>query len=752
MRDIESIVKELTLEEKLGLLEGSDMGFTMPVERLGIPKILMVDGPHGVRVVKGTTAESGEPYTMNGEMEQATAFPCEAAVSSTWNTELVKESGRKMGEECSKFGVGVLLAPGADGKRSPLGGRNFEYYSEDPYLSGRMASAFIQGIQSEGVGACMKHYVLNDQETRRMSVDVHVDERTLREIYVKPFEIAVREASPWTVMASYNKEGGTYVTENEYLLNHILREELQYEGAVISDWSAVKNKLESVKAGLDIQMPGPSGQIPMLRKAVESGELSEETVDCHVRRVLELVEKVTRRRRPSEVDWKEHHRLAVTIAEEGMVLLKNEENMLPLAADASVAVIGELAIQPNFAGSGSATLLPKQLDIPLDELRKVRDVVYAQGYHINETSGELLAEAEHAAAGADVAVVFLGNVSSEGMDRTTLALPEAQLQLVRRVAGTNRNIVLVVMSGSAVEYRRIEPLARAILHTWIPGEGCGTAIADILTGKANPSGKLTETFPVYLENTPAYENFPGFKDDVCYHEGILTGYRYYDTKKIPVQYPFGYGLSYTTFAYRNMRLSAARLGDGESLDVFVDVTNTGSRQGQEVVQVYVADKESYLFRPEKELKGFAKVALLPGETKTVIITLEPDAFSYYVPSLHKFAVESGDFEILAGASCSDIRVSATLHVTSSVDVRSPLQESDLFIEFLRDDRYRVRAEEFLEKLHMEENHPFYHLVLGGSLTQFLGIGEFLKMDGQAARAMVDELLERKRPENKGDGK
>jgi beta-glucosidase len=678
---------------------------------------------------------------MNGEMEQATAFPCEAAAAATWNTSLIRASGDKMGEECRHFGVGVLLGPGADGKRSPLGGRNFEYYSEDPYLSGKMAAAFIRGIQSQGVGACMKHYVLNDQETRRMSVDVHVDERTLREIYVKPFEIAVKEADPWAIMASYNKEGGTYITENTYLLDHMLRGELQYEGTVISDWSAVKNKLASVKAGLDIQMPGPSGQIPALKEAVETGELSEAIIDCHVRRVLELVEKVTGGSQLAEVDWEEHHRLAQQIAEEGMVLLKNQEQILPIAPDATVAVIGELAQQPNFAGSGSATLLPKQLDIPLEELRKVRKVVYAQGYHINTTSEEMLREAQQAAADADVAVLFLGNVRSEGMDRTTLALPEAQLQLIQRVAGVNPNLVLVVMSGSAVEYVEVEPLARAILHTWIPGEGGGAAIANLLTGKSNPSGKLSETFPLYLENTPAYENFPGFKDDVYYHEGILTGYRYYDSKKIPVQYPFGYGLSYTTFAYGHMRLSAADLKEGEKLTVFVDVTNTGSRWGQESVQVYVADKESYLFRPEKELKGFAKVALQPGETKTVTVVLEYDAFAYYVPSLHKFAVESGDFDILVAASASDIRCRDTVHVSSTVDVRSPLQESDLFIEFLQDDRYRTRAEALLDKLHMEENHPFYHLVLGGSLTQFLGLGDFLQMDEQTARSMVDELLD-----------
>lgn len=740
MNKIENIMEQLTLEEKLSLLEGSDMGFTTPIERLHIPKILMVDGPHGVRVVKGTSSESKEPYTMNGEMEEATAFPCEAAMASTWNTALIKEAGQKIGEECQQFEVGVLLGPGANGKRSPLGGRNFEYYSEDPFVSGKMAAAFIKGIQSEGVGACMKHYVLNDQETRRMSVDVHVDERTLRELYVKPFEIAIKDAEPWMIMGAYNKAGGTHVCENEYLLNQILKGDLNYQGVIVSDWSAVKNKVESIKNGMDLQMPGPSGQIPLLMQAVENGELTEDVINEHVRRVLTLVEKVVNGKKKIEIDWNAHHNLAVRLAEEGMVLLKNEENTLPVRAGETVAVIGELARHPNFAGNGSATLLPKQLDIPFDELEKEVNVSYAPGYHINDTSEELLQQAADTAKEAKKVLLFVGNVSSEGMDRADLALPEAQVRLIERVSQVNPNVVLITMSGSAIEYCEIEKKTKAILHAWISGEGCGRAIANLLLGRSNPSGKLTETFPVCLQNTPAYQDYPGFKDDVYYHEGILTGYRYYDTKQIPTFYPFGYGLSYTSYTYDNMRLSAKELKSGEELLVSIDVTNTGKQEGKEVVQVYVADKESYRFRPKKELKGFAKVELLPGETKTVTLTLDEEAFAYYIPDIHRFAVESGEFEILIGASCEDIRASQTIYFSSAQEVRAPLLESDLFMDFLRDDRYRESANQVLASLQMEENHPFYQLILGGSLSQLKDLLGFLRIDASKGNEMVECLL------------
>ena len=738
---IELLLKQMTIEEKLSLLEGSDMGFTVPIDRLGIPKILMVDGPHGVRVVKGAHAVSGQPYTMNGEMEEATAFPCEAAMAATWNLPLVKLAGQTIGRECRMFGVDVLLGPGVNGKRSPLGGRNFEYYSEDPFVSGKMASAFIQGLQSEGVGACLKHYALNDQETRRMSVDVHADERTMRELYLRPFEMAVKEAKPWMVMASYNKVNGQYASENQTLLNDILKKEFGFDGVAVSDWSAVKNKLASVQNGLDLQMPGPSGQIPMLLKAVENGELSEETIDEHIRRILALIERTSDRKALEEVDWENHHEFAVRLAEESIVLLKNDENVLPLKPG-KLAVVGALAAHPNFAGNGSATLYPKTLDIPLEELHRYAEVRYAPGYCCGATNGTMLAEAAEAAQNADTVLIFMGSISSEGMDRTTLGFPQEQLALLDAVAAVNKNIIAVTMSGSAMAYREIAAKVKGILHAWISGEGCGKAIARILFGEVCPSGKLTETCPVSLQNTPAYSEFPGFKDDVYYREGILTGYRYYDTKEIPTQYPFGYGLSYTSFSYSNLRLSSKELTNGETLQVDVDVTNTGSYAGKEAVQIYVSDRASYLFRPQKELKGFTKVSLQPGESKTVRVTLDESAFSYYVPHLHRFAVESGTFEILVGASVEDIRLRDSVNFQSRDDVRAPLTEADLFMEFVEDNRYSAIAQQVLNELHMEPDNPFYQLVLGGSLYQLKDLLGFLGIDNTAGDKMISCMVNR----------
>ena len=743
MRDVESILRELTLEEKIGLLEGADMGFTQPVKRLGVPRVLLADGPHGLRVVKGTDAENDVPYGMAGEMEATTALPCEAAMASTWNTELLRRTGEYIGEECQEFGVGVLLGPGANGKRSPLGGRNFEYYSEDPYLSGKMAAAFINGLQSQGTGACLKHYVLNDQETRRMSVDVHVEERPLWEIYLKPFEIAVKEAKPWSVMAAYNKADGMHLTQNGPLLEEVLRDRLGFEGMVVSDWNAVKDKVLSVKNGLDLQMPGPSGRGQEISAALENGLLTEEEIDRRVRHVLELVKKVSEGRRQVEIDWQAHHEAAVELAEEGIVLLKNEEHILPLNRDSHIAVIGELAKKPFFAGGGSSSLTPKQLDIPYESISRMAEISYAEGYCGSETDDTLLSEACKTAAEAQAVLVFVGINSTEGLDRKDILLPQAQIRLIHEVAKANPNVILVTQCGSALEYRQLEDEVKAILHAWIIGEGGGSALARLLFGESCPSGKLAESFPAALENTPSFQYFPGFKDDVYYHEGLLTGYRYYDTQKIMPQYPFGFGLSYTTFSYDRLQLSANRLHNGEALTVRVDVTNTGNRAGKETVQIYVADRESLLFRPRKELKGFAKVFLEPGETKTVSITLTEDAFAYYVPHMGRFAVESGMFEILAGASSADIRLQEAVEFVSEDDVRLPLTEDDMFRDFLADDRYAAYAGQLLAYLHMDESHMFYELLYGGSLRQIPDLLTFMQIDRETAEGLMKCLVERK---------
>lgn len=756
--NIEQCMKELTLEEKISLLEGADMGFPSPVPRLGIPRVLLADGPHGIRVVKGTDADSKEPYTMQGEMYETTALPCEAAMAATWNEELLRETGREIGEECQECGAGVLLGPGVNHKRSPLGGRNFEYYSEDPYLSGKMAAAFVGGLQSEGVGTCLKHYVLNDQESRRTSVDVHVEERPLREIYLKPFEIAVREAKPWAVMAAYNQAEGEYLCQNKRLLSDVLREEIGFDGVVLSDWSAVKDKVMSHKNGLDLQMPGTGGRTRQaMLDAVESGLLTEEEIDQRVRHVLELVQKVTDHRKAVEIDWSRHHENAVRLIEEGAVLLKNEDHILPLRKGSRIAVIGELARQPLFTGGGSSSLTPKQLDYPMEFLEGLADVRYAQGYREQETDEALLEEAVRTAQEAEVTLVFVGFGSTEAVDQKRIVLPEAQLTLIHELAKTGSRIIVVTQCGSAVEYRQIEKEVQAILHTWIPGEGFGRALTNLLFGITCPSGRLSETFPVSLANTPAYQYFPGYKDNVYYYEGLLTGYRYYDTQEIAPQYPFGFGLSYTEFAYSDLKLSVkgrteeaakenmteagtVRMRNGETLCVSLAVTNTGKCRGGEVVQIYVADEEAHLFRPEKELKGFAKVMLEPGETKRVEIELDEDAFAYYVPHLKKFAVETGRFEIRAGASSADIRLRSDVWFTSEEDVRIPLTMNDMFGEFLTDDRYAAAAGKLMDTYGVRKGNPFYEMFHGASMYQAAELLSYMGVEAGKALELMEDLV------------
>lgn len=734
-------IEKLSLEEKIGLLEGADMGFTFRIERLGIPRILLADGPHGVRVVKGTDQNGKEPYTMNGEMNASTTFPCEAAMAASWNDELVTKAGCMIGEECRVFGAGVLLGPGVNGKRSPLAGRNFEYYSEDPYLSGKMAIAFINGVQSQKVGTCLKHFAVNDQETRRTSIDVQLDERTLREIYLKPFEMAVKNAKPWCIMGSYNKIRGKYACENEFLLKDILRKEWKFEGTVISDWSAVQNKIESHKNGLDLQMPGPSGKLSEMKIAVEKGNLPETALNEAVAHVLKLVEKASQPDQGSMIDWEEHHRCAVELAEEGMVLLKNEKDILPLSSGTKLAVVGMPAKEPIFTGGGSASLIPRKLDIPLESLKENAEIEFAPGFLDDEINEKLLVEAEQAAKGKDAVLLFAGIGSTEGLDRTTLRLPKVQEVLLRRLLKVNNNIILIMQSGSAVEYLPIENDVKAILHCWYAGEGIGCALSNIIFGKSCPSGRLSESFPRTLANTPAYANFPGYKDDVAYHEGLMVGYRYYDTAEIAPFYSFGYGLSYTTFAYDNMQVSSKELHNGEELVVAVDVTNTGRYKGKEVVQIYVHDDNSSMFRPVRELKGYAKVELNPGETKKVEIVLDEDAFSYYVPHLNRFAVEAGTFTIYAGASSRDLRCCSQIIYCSLDDVRSPLNRNDQLKDYLSDERYAANTERILTLLHVNEKHPLYELMLGCSLNQFSGLFPFLNLSVQEGEKMITCIME-----------
>ncbi len=664
--DIGQIREQLTLEEKVLLLEGKNAWYLNGVERLGVPSILVTDGPHGVRLSEGVSLQNMKP---------ATNFPSASAMASSWNTELLNEAGQVMAQECQHYGVSVLLGPGVNMKRSPLGGRNFEYYSEDPFLSGSMAVAFIKGVQSGGVGTSLKHFAVNDQESNRMRTNATLDERTLREIYLYPFEMAIKQGKPWTVMGAYNRVRGDFACENKGLLLDILRDEWGYEGLVMSDWGAVINKVNTIRFGLDLEMPGPGFRKEEVFAAVESGELSVECIDERVTNVLNLIQKATINKNAVQTDFDKNHLMSLKIAQESIVLLKNEDSILPLNTEQKVVVLGEQAVKPRFQGGGSSIMNPYRLENALDHILKFsKNVVYAKGYdgENGENSDTLIQEALKISEDADVVVVFVGTtdeIESEGYDRSNLDIAKEHLALVNAVCAKHSDVVVVLSNGSAVALP-FESRVKGIVEGWLLGQAGGKAIAQVLYGDINPSGKLTETFPLTLQSTPAYGYFPGDLKEVSYNEGIFVGYRYYDTKGVPVQYPFGYGLSYTTFAYGQIKIAKTSYKFDEKVTFTVDVTNTGNQFGQEIVQVYIKDKQSLLVRPDKELKAFQKVALNSGETKTLTFELDDRAFSYYMPHLKDFVVETGDFEILVAASVSEIKTSRVIHMASEVVVEA----------------------------------------------------------------------------------
>lgn len=709
--DIEAIIRNMTVEEKIRLLAGASFWSTHAVERLGIPSVVLTDGPHGLRL-----SGSDETGDILANAKPATAFPIEAAMAATWNERLVEEAGRTIAEECQHYGVGILLGPGVNGKRSPLGGRNFEYYSEDPYLSGRMGSAFVRGVQSGGVGTSVKHFVANEQETNRMVVSSEVDERTLREIYLLPFEMIVKDAQPWTIMCAYNKVNGTQMANHDGLLNGVLKNEWGFEGLVMSDWGAVEDKTASVRCGLDLEMPGPGARDAEVLEAYRNGLVTDEQLDDHVRRILGVIQKIAASKRDvPALEADRHHEVARRVAEEAIVLLKNEGGLLPLAKGANIAVLGKFAEIPRFQGGGSSHMNPAKLDIPLDALSAFAHTVYGAGYADESPDEELIEEAAELAKGKDAVIVFVGTtekIESEGYDRADIGLPESHLRLIEAVARVNPNVAVVTHSGSAIDLRPFERSVRAIVHAWLPGQAGGSAIANILFGETNPSGKLSETFPLALEHNPSYLSFPGDIASVRYSEGIFVGYRYYDTKKLDVLYPFGHGLSYTEFEYANLRLSADRLENGGTLQVTFDVTNRGARAGKEVAQVYVRDIKASVPKPDKELKGFAKIGLAPGETKTVTVELDERAFSHYCPHLGRFAVETGEFAILVGSSSRDIRLSATVFFHSGDETRLPLTPDHSLKEWLEDDRSASRIREALRNANVDEASPLFPILLG----------------------------------------
>lgn len=702
-RDINEIISQMTLEEKASLCSGLDFWRTKGVERLGIPSIMVTDGPHGLR-----KQQEGGDHLGLGDSVPATCFPSAVGLASSWNRELIHKVGVALGEECQAENVGVLLGPGANIKRSPLCGRNFEYFSEDPFLSSEMAVSHIKGVQSQGVGTSLKHFAANNQEHRRMSIDAKVDERTLREIYLASFEGAVKQAQPWTVMSAYNKVNGVYASENEYLLNNILRDEWGFEGSVVSDWGAVNERVDSLSAGLELEMP-PSNGIGdrKIVQAVLNGELPEEKLDKAVERILNVIFKAAdNKKENANYDKDNHHRLAREVAIESMVLLKNEDQILPLKKDGTIAVIGALAKTPRYQGGGSSHIKPTKLENILEEIETVSgkdtNVLYAQGYnHDNdEVDGTLINEATEVAKAADKVVLFVGlpdRYESEGFDRKHIQMPANHVRLIDSVAEVNSNIVVVLSNGSPIEMPWINKV-KGVLEAYLGGQALGGAIAELLFGDANPSGKLAETFPVQLSANPSFLNFPGEDNQVEYKEGIFVGYRYYDKKKIEPLFPFGFGLCYTSFEYSNLILSRKDLKDSDTIIVTVNVKNTGSRAGKEIVQLYVKDEESSMVRPEKELKGFVKVELQPGEEKTVTFLLDKRSFAYYNVNLKDWHVETGDFEILIGKSSSDIVLKESILVQSTVPVKKPVHRNTTIGELMSDPILRPAVQQLLAKM------------------------------------------------------
>ena len=681
-RDIEKVLAELTLEEKASLCLGSDFWHTAPVQRLDIPALMVTDGPHGLRKQPDEADHAGI-----GGSNPATCFPTASSLASSWNVSLARRVGEALGVETQAEEVAVLLGPGVNIKRSPLCGRNFEYFSEDPALAGVLGTAFVQGVQSQGVGTSVKHFAANNQETDRVRVSADVDERTLREIYLPAFERIVKEAQPWTVMCSYNRLNGTHTSQDPWLLTTVLRDEWGFDGLVVSDWGAVHDRVAAVAAGLDLEMPPQLGWSDVaITDAVRSGELDEAVLDVAVARVLRLVDRATTGARPgTTVDYEAHHALARVAAREGAVLLKNDDAVLPLALSSgqTVAVIGEFARTPRYQGAGSSQVNPTHLDVPLDELRAAVPDGVEVTFHPGDGD-----EAVALAGAADVAVLFLGLAAedeSEGFDRSHMDLPAEQVDLLHRVAAVNDRVVVVLANGSAVLTSGWEQDAGAILECWLSGQAAGGAVADLLLGVANPSGRLAETIPVSLEQTTAYLNFPGDSGHVRYGEGLFVGYRGHDAKQEAVSYPFGHGLSYTTFAYDVPTVDVAGSHAAGDLVVTVTcrVTNTGDRAGQEVVQLYVEDVEASVARPVRELKAFTKLDLAPGESADAVLVLTSRDFSFWSETVRDWVLEAGEFVLHVGASSRDLRTSATVKVDAP-RVAAPLGPMSTLEEWLAD--------------------------------------------------------------------
>lgn len=686
--NIEEIMKELTLEEKAGLCSGRDFWYTKGVERLNIPPVMVCDGPHGLR----KQVKEGDMMGIN-ESIKSVCFPTASALAASFDRKLLKTLGETLGQICRVEQVAMLLGPGVNMKRSPLCGRNFEYFSEDPYAAGELAAAYVDGLQSKGIASCVKHFAVNNQETRRMSGSSQVDERTLREIYLPAFEKVVKKGNVRSVMCAYNALNQVFCAENKRLLQDILRKEWGFRGFVVTDWGAVKDRVKGIKAGLDLEMPGgPGAQDWKIVKAVQEGALEESVIDDAVRNILRFIKEYEENsRQESDYDLEKAHMAAIEIARECAVLLKNEDGLLPLDKEKKTAFIGDFANSPRYQGAGSSYINSYRVESAVDVAGQY-GIVHTKGYDSRSDAVDegLIEEAVRIAKDTDIAVIFAGlpdAYETEGIDRATLALPENQNRLIEAVAAVQPNTIVVLHIGSPVEMPWITKV-KAVLNMYLAGEGCGRAAVDLLYGNANPGGKLAETFPCKLADNPSHLNFPGEEGMVEYKEGIYIGYRYYDKKEMDVLFPFGHGLSYTEFEYGELKLDRKKMKDTEMLTVSCKVRNIGNYPGKEVVQLYVSSIGSGVGRPVRELKEFTKVKLQPKEEVEIRFTLTERAFAYFETKVNDWFVESGFYAIEIGTSSRDIRLSGDVEVEGTKEIPITFSRHSARAELLKTEKGR----------------------------------------------------------------
>ncbi|MBR1763400.1 MAG: glycoside hydrolase family 3 C-terminal domain-containing protein [Eubacterium sp.] len=756
------IVEKMSLEQKAAFVSGFDYWHLEEAPELGLPKIMITDGPHGLR--KQNTDKKTSNGIGLGNSVPATCFPPAATSSCSWDPELLEKAGEAMGDECLKEQVSVLLGPGTNIKRSPVCGRNFEYFSEDPYLAGKCSAAIIKGVQSKGVGTSLKHFCANSQEAFRMVIDEIIDERTLRETYLPAFEIAIKEAQPWTVMNAYNKINGVYASQNGHTQQEIARGEWGIKGLFVTDWGSSVDRIPGLINGTDLEMPtsGPLNTKKIVA-AVNNGELDEAVLNERVDTVVDLILKSKPALEGEHTfSFEEHNEIAARIAEGSMQLLKNDSNILPLKAGQKVAVIGEMAESPRFQGAGSSVINPTNLDNALDNLKKLGvDVTYAKGYDKSkdEINAELFEEAENAARAADVAVVFIGlteEFEGEGYDRETINLPESHNALVEKIALANENTVVVLAGGSVVLMPWLNNV-KALLNSGLGGQAGGIAVARILTGEVNPSGKTTETYPKFFEDNPTFGNYPGGPVTSEHRESVYIGYKYYDSADKEVVFPFGFGLSYTTFEYSDLKVSSKSIKDTDTLTVSFKIKNTGDVDGAEIAQLYVADKESTIFRPVKELREFKKVFIKAGEEAEVTFELGKRAFAFYNVNINDWCVESGDFDILIGASSRDIKLSETVEVIGTVECEIPDYRATApnyynnVAEITRDDFAAVYGELPSQEIDVNKKIDIYcclndarHTKWGGKLCNMIEkimskMGSAENGDGKMLAAMATQI-------------